>query len=144
MSYSSSAACLSIRTPGRLYAPVPLEYGHAGHVSSAGFPVSSGRTIHPYRHHRPLQNNGGSGQLIIKSKERNGSLILYIYKSNTLGRKADSKIKTGLYTFNLHEVIFLARSIHPCRTQDHIREIRLVTQIILRLQKTLSIYCIGH
>ena len=82
--------------------------------------------------------------LILQSKESNGSQILYIYKSNTLGRKADSKIKTRLYTFNLHEVIFLARSIHPCRTQDHIREIRLVTQIILRFQLALSIICIGQ
>ena len=82
--------------------------------------------------------------LIFQSKESNGSQILYIYKSNTLRRKTDSKIKTGLYTFNLHEIIFLARPIHSCRTQDHIREIRLMPQIILRLQLALSIVCIGQ
>lgn len=120
MSYSSSVACLSIRTLGRLYAPVSLEYGHAEHVSSAGFPVSSGRTIHLYRHHRSATKiMAVPDSLIFQSKESNGSQILYIYKSNTLRRKTDSKIKTGLYTFNLHEIIFLARPIHSVGRGSH-------------------------
>ena len=82
--------------------------------------------------------------LILQSEESGGGQILYIYKSNALGRKADSKIETRFYTFDLHEVIFLARSIHSRRTQDHIREIRLMPQIILRLQLALSIGCIGQ
>ena len=82
-------------------------------------------------------------RLIFQSQESHSCQVFYIYKCNTLGSKSYSKIKAGLYTLDLHKIIFLTGTIYTGRTQDHIREMRLAAHIVLRHQFTLPISRIG-
>ena len=79
---------------------------------------------------------------IFQRQERHSRQILYIYKCNTLGNESYRKVKPRLYAFDLHKIILFTGTIHTRRSQDHIREMRLVAHIVLRFQLTTDKYII--